>query len=164
MDFPGGSDVKESACNTGDPGSIPGSERSSGEGNGNPFQYSCLENPMDGGAWQATVHGVAESDTTEWLDFYMLASGHNAGDTHTHTHRVLRHARKWMSVWEDMNHTRENLEKILSVTAIFVIAWWGTTVNKTMKFLLTVYRGQCGKAVCPAGHPGVSLWFSGVWL
>ena len=84
--------------------------------------------------------------------------------THTHTHRVLRHARKWMSVWEDMNHTRENLEKILSVTAIFVIAWWGTTVNKTMKFLLTVYRGQCGKAVCPAGHPGVSLWFSGVWL
>ena len=51
MDFPGGSDGKASACNVGDPVSIPGSGRSSGEGNGNPFQYSCLENPMDGGAW-----------------------------------------------------------------------------------------------------------------
>ena len=49
---------KESACNTGDPGSIPGSGRSSGEGNGNPLQYSCLENPMDSGTWQATVHRV----------------------------------------------------------------------------------------------------------
>ena len=50
---------KESACNAGDPGSIPGSGRSPGEGNGNLLQYSCLENPMDRGAWQATVHGVA---------------------------------------------------------------------------------------------------------
>ena len=65
MGFPGGSDGKESASNAGDSCPIPGSERSSGEGNGNPLQYSCLENPMDGGAWQATVHGVAESDTTE---------------------------------------------------------------------------------------------------
>ena len=47
----GGSDGKASAYNVGDPGSIPGSKRSSGEGNGNPLQYSCLENPMDGGAW-----------------------------------------------------------------------------------------------------------------
>ena len=50
---------KESACNAGDPRSIPGSERSPGEGNGNPLQDSCLQNPMDRGAWQATVHGVA---------------------------------------------------------------------------------------------------------
>ena len=49
--FPGGSDGKASAYNVGDPGSIPGSVTSSGEGNGNPLQYSCLENPMDGGAW-----------------------------------------------------------------------------------------------------------------
>ena len=49
--FPGGSDGKASAYNAGDPGLIPGSGRSSGEGNGNPLQYSCLENPMDGGAW-----------------------------------------------------------------------------------------------------------------
>ena len=57
--FPGSPDGKESACNAGDPGSIPGSGRSSGEGNDNPLQYSCLENPMDRGTWQATVHGVA---------------------------------------------------------------------------------------------------------
>ena len=63
--FTGGSlvDSKESACNTGDPGSIPGSRRPSGEGNGNPLQYSCLENPMDGGAWQSTVHELSKSWT-----------------------------------------------------------------------------------------------------
>ena len=63
MGFPGGSDGKVSAHNAGDPGSIPGLGRSPGEGNGHPFQYSCLENPMDRGAWQATVHGVAKSWT-----------------------------------------------------------------------------------------------------
>ena len=61
--FPGGSDGKLSAYNVGDPGSIPGLGRSPGEGNGNPLQYSCLENPMEGGAWWATVHGVANSWT-----------------------------------------------------------------------------------------------------
>ena len=76
--FPGGSEVKASACNAEDLGSIPGSGRSPGEGNGNPLQYSCLENPMGGGAWWATgaweimknrgawraaVHGVAKSRT-----------------------------------------------------------------------------------------------------
>ena len=55
--------VKAAAYNAGDLGSIPGSGRSSGEGNGNPLQYSCLENSMDGGAWWATVHGVAKSRT-----------------------------------------------------------------------------------------------------
>ena len=61
--FPGGSDGKDSAWNEGDLGSIPGSGRSPGEGNGNPLQYSCLENPMDRGAWWATVHVVAKSWT-----------------------------------------------------------------------------------------------------
>ena len=64
--FPSGSAGKESACkagDTGDVGSIPGSGRSPGGGNGNPLQYSCLENPMDGGAWRAAVHGVAKSWT-----------------------------------------------------------------------------------------------------
>ena len=54
---------KRLPANVGDPRSIPGSGRSPGEGNGNPLQYSCLENPMDGGAWRATVHGVAKSWT-----------------------------------------------------------------------------------------------------
>ena len=59
----GGSEGKAPACNAGDPDSIPGSGSSPGEGNGNPIQYSCLENPLDGRAWWATVHGVAKSQT-----------------------------------------------------------------------------------------------------
>ena len=62
---PGGSDGKESACNIGDPGSIPGSGRSPGERNGNPLQYSCMENSMDRGTWWATAHGASDLDTTE---------------------------------------------------------------------------------------------------
>ena len=61
--FPGGSEGKASAYSVGVPGSIPGSGRSPGVGNGNPLQYPCLENPMDGGAWEAAVHGVAKSRT-----------------------------------------------------------------------------------------------------
>ena len=75
--FPGGSEDKASACNAGDPGSIPGLGRSPGEGNGNPLQYSCLENPMDRGAWRATVHGVAKN-RTRLSDF-----------THTHVYMYV---------------------------------------------------------------------------
>ena len=70
---PGGSDGKESTCNAGDPGSIPGLGRSPGEGNGNPLQCSCLKNPMDQGAWWATVLGIEKSRTrlsdqhTQWI-------------------------------------------------------------------------------------------------
>ena len=76
--FPCGSDGKESACNAGNLGSIPGSGRAPGEVNGYPLQYSCLENPMNGGAWRATVHGVTkkESDTIERL---------------IHTHKSKKH-------------------------------------------------------------------------
>ena len=63
LGFPGGSDDKESASNEGDPGSIPRSGRSPGEGNCNPLQYSGRENPMEGEAWWAIVHGVAKSQT-----------------------------------------------------------------------------------------------------
>ena len=73
MGFPGGSEVKAPACSAGDLGSIPGSGRSPGEGNGNPLQYSCLENPMEGGTWWATVHAVSkELDTTERVHFHFL--------------------------------------------------------------------------------------------
>ena len=76
LGFPGGSDGKASAYNAGDPGSIPGLGRSSGEGNGNPLQYSCLENPMDRGPWWAIVHGVTKSRTRlsdfTWLHFHPL--------------------------------------------------------------------------------------------
>ena len=75
--LPGGSDCKESACNEGDSGMIPGSGRSPGEGNGNPLQYSCLENSMDKGTWQTTVPVVIKSWT-------QLTTIHT--HTHTHTH------------------------------------------------------------------------------
>ena len=63
LGFPGSSSGKESTCNVGDLGLVPDLGRSPGEGNGNPLQYSCLENSMDGGAWQATVLGLAKSWT-----------------------------------------------------------------------------------------------------
>ena len=78
--FPGGSNSKESACNVGDQGSIPGSEGYPAEGNGNPLQYSCLENSMDRGAWWVTVHGVTKSQITT----KRLTHTH----THTHTHNL----------------------------------------------------------------------------
>ena len=68
--FPGGSDCKASAYDVGDLGSIPGSGRYPGEGNGNPLQYSCLENPRDRGAWWAVVYGVAQS----WIRLKRLSS------------------------------------------------------------------------------------------
>ena len=76
LGFPGGSGSKASACNAGDLGSIPELGRSPGEGNGYPPQYSCLENPMDRGNWQAVVHGVTESDmmSDEHFHFTMLAA------------------------------------------------------------------------------------------
>ena len=82
LNFPGGSDGKVSVCNAGELGSIPGSGRFPGEGNGNPLQYSCLENPMDGGAWCRLLSmgsepgagycpwGHKESDMTERLHFH----------------------------------------------------------------------------------------------
>ena len=106
MGFPGGSDGKESACNVGNLGLIPGSERSPGEGNGTPLQYSCLENPMDRGAWWATVYGV----TNDWA---------------TNTYLL-------MNVWESLHlkggfyspchHTRERLHECNNHEKSWIIA------------------------------------------
>ena len=72
LDFPDSSVGKKSACSAGDPGLIPGSGRSPGEGNGYSLQYTCLENSMDRRAWQATVYRVTESDTIEQLTLLLL--------------------------------------------------------------------------------------------
>ena len=72
--FPGGLDGKASAYNAGDPGLVPGSGRSSGEGNDSPLQYSGLENPLDGGDWLVAVHGVSKSCTRQGLHFHFLFS------------------------------------------------------------------------------------------
>ena len=91
---PGGSEVKVSACNTGDPGSIPGLGRSPGEGNGNPLQDSCLENPMDREAWWATVHGVTKSRTQLSNFTYLLTYNNtdytdNTDGAPSYTHLLL---------------------------------------------------------------------------
>ena len=93
--FLGGLDGKEPACNTGGPSSAPELGRSPGEGNGNPLRYSCLENPMDRGAWRAAVHRQAESDTkvghdgaTNTLLFHF--SGMRVGADKTNTEDVIK--------------------------------------------------------------------------
>ena len=88
MVFPGVSDGKESDCKVGDTSSIPGLGRSPGGEHGNPLEYSCLENIMDRGAWQATVHAVAKSPTR-------LSNTHTHTHTHTHTGSILT------GLWED---------------------------------------------------------------
>ena len=84
--LPGGSPVRNLPANAGDTGSIHGSERSTGEGNGNPLQYSCLGNPMDRGAWCATAHGV-----TKELDMTEPLNNNTTNSKHTHTHNLLCH-------------------------------------------------------------------------
>ena len=80
--FPSGSNGKEPACNAGDLGLILEWGKSPGEGHDNPLQYSCLENPMDRGTWQATIHEAAKSRT-------QLSNTHIHTHTHTHTHTII---------------------------------------------------------------------------
>ena len=87
---PCSSNGQESAFNAGDPGSIPGLGRSSGEGNGNALQCSCLENRTGRGAWQTTVRGIAESDTAEWLTLPLQELVEDRGAWRVAVHGVAR--------------------------------------------------------------------------
>ena len=102
--FPGGSEDKASACNVGDLGSISGLGRSPGKGNGNPLQYSCLENSMDRGAWRATVHGIAESQT-RLSDF-------------THTPE----AKSWL-IWKDPDVGKDWRQEEKGTTEDEMVGW-----------------------------------------
>ena len=102
--FPGGSVNKESACNEEDLGSIPGLRRSPGEGNGNPLQYSCLENSMDRGAWWAVVHGITKS-LTELSDFH-FHSLPRASELPTYLHQDSRGERPQIMAHGLFHHRR----------------------------------------------------------
>ena len=98
MDFPGGSEVTASACNVGDLDLIPGLGRSPGEGNGNPLQHSCLENPMDGEAWWATVHRVTKSRTQLsdfTFHFHVTCPGRSIIALHMWSKRERKNGNKW---------------------------------------------------------------------
>ena len=102
MGFPGGLDGKESTCNAGDLGSILGSGRSPGEGNGYPLQYSCLENPMDRGAWRATVHGVPKSQT-RLSDLYRYVFTNICIHIFGFTHKVYSYINKYDMTYKQYN-------------------------------------------------------------
>ena len=108
--FPGGSDSKESACNAGHPGSIPGLGRSPGEGNGTPLQYSCLENPVDGGAWWAAVHGVPKSPTR--LSNFTFTFHFNALEKEMATHSSDGEA--WWAAVYGVTQSRTQLKRLSS--------------------------------------------------
>ena len=149
-DFPGGSDGKASAYNAGDPGSIPGSGRSSGEGNGNPLQYSCLENPMDRGAWWATVHGVTKSQT-QLSDFSSLQNWFLNLSTQHRTHGQkewrFKNNLKWVyfpgikiefnellkASWKCQKFFRIILLTLGIICVLYVNLWWAFQVFLVVK-------------------------------
>ena len=105
--FPRDSDGKESTCNAGDPGSIPGSGRSPGEANGYPIQYSCLENSMDRGAWWDTVHGATEKITKTKIYF--------GGYRFIHTRNISTLLHLYSSKKISLNYKHSDLLKFMNV-------------------------------------------------
>ena len=115
--FPGGSDAKESACNAGDPSSIPELRRSPGEGNGYPLQYSGLENSMDRGAWWATVHGV----TKRWTLLRIFTFQHLFPSIIFKLEKDIKLFSTSYCCFDDWNESTEKLEQCLLSGIIFVL-------------------------------------------
>ena len=113
--FPGGSDGKESACNARNLSLLPGFKRSSGKGNGDPLQYSCLENPRDGGAWWASVYGVAQSQTR------LKRPSSNSSSTSLVAQMVKRLSRMWETRVQSLGR-EDPLEKEMAIHSR-TIAW-----------------------------------------
>ena len=160
MGFPGGSERKESACNEGDPGSIPGSGRSPGEGNGCPLQYSCLENRRDRGAWWATVHGVAESDS--WSDLACTACTGGASGKEPAC-QCRRHKRSgfhsgvekipWRRAWSSLHYScLENPRGHRSLAATVHRVTKSSTWRKRFTMHASVY------ILCGMGLLGLPWW------
>ena len=137
--FPCGSDSKESVCSAGDPGSIPGLGRSPGGGNGNPLQYSCLENPMDRGACRATVHGVTKS----WTRLRNINNLRYADDT-----TLMAESEELKSLLMKMKERSEkvglklNIQKTKIMASGPITSWEidGETVGTLVDFILGAPR------------------------
>ena len=148
MGFPGDSDSKESACNAGDLGSIPGWGRSSREGNGNPLQYSCLENSTDRGAWRATVHGVRRSRT--WLsDFHfhqihhhMLL--HSLPDTLCFAIQILN----YRSLYRTVQKNTQKPNPCRGCTQQYMLDMWTKFRHWTCKHTFTSFESWKLKGPC----------------
>ena len=136
--FPGGLDDKESACNVGDQGSIPGSGRSPGEGNGNPLQYSCLENPMDGGRLAGySPWDCKESGITEWLHFSFFCN-------------ILVHGPHYRYCLScDNNSNKKSLEKKILVA---LLCWFSSCCSITKSCPTLCDPRDCSTPVSPVIH------------
>ena len=141
------SDGKASACNVGDLGSIPGLGRSLGEGNGNPLQYSCLENPTDGGAWQATVHGVTKSQTrlSNFTHFTCQKSNAQKSPSYSSAVHELRTSRYLGWIQERERNQRSNCQHPLDHRKSKRIPEKTSASLTKLKPLIVWITTNCGK-------------------
>ena len=160
MGFPGGSERKESACNAGDLCSTPGSGRSPGEGNDYPFQYSCLENPKDGGAWWAAVYGVTQSRTQKRRSSSSSSSSSSSfNQWKSLVTQMVKNLPTMQEIWVQSLSQKDPLEKEMtthSSTLTWRIPWTEKTGGLYSKALchpdyLFIYLCRVHHAKCRAG-------------